>query len=153
MKNGVQFLVNLRVKLSCFWPMVLEELYFIKFCWTTIFVEHLYKAAFVLWKAEARSSLYEVFSMLQRSTQQLFLERPLIRSFLHNHRLPISNNFPKIFSAVSAMFSTLKNSLLRNSHYKSCVFFYWRFQQKNEIEKGKYPNGICLNDLFDVKDV
>ena len=29
-------------------------------------------------------------------------------------------------------------------------FLFTLFQQKNEIKKGKYPNGICFNDLFDV---
>ena len=32
-------------------------------------------------------------------------------------------------------------------------FLLTSFQQKNEIKKEKYPNGIWLNDLFDVKDV
>ena len=32
-------------------------------------------------------------------------------------------------------------------------FLFTWFQQKNEFKKGKYPNKICLNDLFDVKAV
>ena len=32
-------------------------------------------------------------------------------------------------------------------------FLLTSFQQKNEIKKGKYPKRICLNDLFDEKDV
>ena len=29
-------------------------------------------------------------------------------------------------------------------------FLFTSFQQKNEIKKGRYSNGICFNDLFDV---
>ena len=71
----------------------------------------------------------------------------------------VSSNFSK--KIFSVMYSALQYFYLR---YEFRVFFHdfllTSFQQKNDIKKGKYLNGIqiftlsfeLMNDLFDVKD-
>ena len=71
----------------------------------------------------------------------------------------VSNNFSK--KIFSVMYSALQYFYLR---YEFRVFFHdfllASFQQKNDIKKGKYLNGIqiftlsleLMNDLFDGKD-
>ena len=55
------------------------------------------------------------------------------------------------------------DSIMNRTHYESIIvtwanFLFISFQQKNEIKKGKYPDGVQIFtffssiDLFDVKD-
>ena len=60
----VQFLVNLHVALSWFWPLVQNICFVTSFCWTTIFVEQQLKAASVFW--EARENIRETSRIIRQ---------------------------------------------------------------------------------------
>ena len=66
---------------------------------------------------------------------------------------PVSSNFSKyISSAIFSIVQYLVSSLIDD-------FMFTSFQQKNEIEKGKHPNGILIftfwlesmNEFFDMR--
>ena len=103
-----------------------------------------------------------------RSTELLFLERPLYRCLLHNDHFPISSNFcKKRFSGILMVlqfsiflvssFMALQFSIFLVSSFIG-DFLFISFQQKNEIKKGntlmefKYLLSCSRIDLFDVKD-
>ena len=123
----------------------------------------------------------EVFLMALTSTQQLFMERPLYKRFLHNDHLSISSNLSKkiylhcyrLYNLLSFRSShwmcSVRKGVLRNfakftgKHMWQNLFFnkvagwgdcFWSFSclsledflfisfpQKNEMKRGKYPDG------------
>ena len=71
---GVQFLVNLHITLSCFWP-VMQNSYIFSHHFAEqllLFVNHLSKAAFVFWKAG--ESFRETFRIIRQIPSSIFYE-------------------------------------------------------------------------------
>ena len=61
---------------------------------------------------------------------------------------------PLVAASVSAMCFVLQYSFL---YYKFCLILLiisclLYFNRKTKLKKGKHPNRICLNNLFDVTD-
>ena len=78
-----------------------------------------------------------------RPMKQLLLGRPLCRCFMITYRT--SSNFSK--KRFSGMLWALQFSIFLVSSLIE-DFLFISFQQKNEIKKGKYPNGVQIFTFF-----